>query len=182
MDSKTAQHELSHIAACAAYNILNGKGLEGITVHIADGPMVFFEMEAASKKAIDATHSAAAIGPVALLSEPIMRKVLKSGHTAKADCLSDGDKEAAQAFKHSLADEQRIVLAVHFYEISTKAASAFSYLAKTKSAQRNGVLLDALIDEQRMHAALERAESELFNVEFNKMFGTPLPNWAGVAV
>ena len=173
MDIPTAQHELSHIYAGAAYILRETGSLKGVTVHIADTPMVFFEMET-SKKAIDATHSAAALGPVALLSEPKMRNVLKSCQAAKADCLSESDKQAARAFKHSLTDEQKTILTVYFYQISTKAASAFCQLARTKSAKRNGVKLDALIDAKRMQSAIDKADNELFNLEFNKMFGTPI--------
>lgn len=179
MDIGTAQHELSHIAAGAAYILRETGTLKCVTVHISEGPVVFFEMTGSSKKSIDATHSAAALGPVALLSEPRMRNVLKAGHAAKADCLSESDKQAARAFKHSLADEQKTILATHFYQISTKAASAFCQLARTKSAKRNGVQLDALIDTERMQRAIDSADVELFNLEFGKFFGTPIPRWAG---
>ena len=177
MDIRTAQHELSHTAAGAAYILRETGTIKDVTVHISDPPMVFFEVEA-SKKSVDATHSAASLGPVALLSEPAMRNVLKSGHAATADCLSASDKQAARAFKHSPAVEQQVILAVHFYSISTKAASAFCQLARTKSAQDNGVQLDALIDTQRMLEAIARAEAEGFNLEFNKMFGTAVPEWS----
>ena len=179
MDIRTAQHELSHIAAGAAYILGENGTIKNVTVHISDPPMVFFEMQEASKSFVDATHSAAALGPVAILSEPRMRAVLKSGHAATADCLSASDKQAARAFKHTQADQQQVILAVHFYSISTKAASAFCQLARTKSAQDNGVQLDALIDTQRMLEAIARADGETFNLEFNKMFGTPVPEWAG---
>jgi len=178
MDIRAAQHELSHIAAGAAYILGENGTIKNVTVHISDPPMVFFEMQEASKSFVDAAHSAAALGPVALLSEPAMRNVLKSGHAATADCLSVSDKQAARAFKHSPAVEQQVILAVYFYSISTKAASAFCQLARTKSAQHDGVKLDELVDTPRMLGAIARAEAEGFNLEFNKMFGTAVPEWS----
>ena len=160
------EHELAHVVGAAIAATMADIPLDQVKLHILAGPEVAFELDG-SKARLDWLHGVAAVAPIALEPEHLMRKTLVDRKIKNAASLSDNDRAAIKRGNPG-ADEMVIaVLATHLHGVTAKAAAAFMKLA---AIDHDPIPLSDMIDQDRIRSAIKTAKANVYNLDMGKYF------------